>query len=330
MKHLSHDRLRLAATYLAIIMVMSVGFSIIFYSVSAQQLERQRGTAYTRVTGNGPIPDLDTFLEQRAGEGKAQLAEQLILINLMALIIGALLSYLLAERTLRPIEDNMEAQSQFVGDASHELRTPLTALRTSNEVALRNSKLTLKQARKVIESNVDDAKRLQELSEALLGLLADDDKTLFQHRVSVQSVVADAMNLVMPQAIEKDITVDDQTANLFVRSNEQSLVRLLTILLDNAVKYSDKDSRVAIKTEQHGRHIDLSVIDHGIGMDNETQKQIFTRFYRADKARSRSDTDGYGLGLAIANKIIAAHNGKITATSQPGKGSTFTVSLIAN
>lgn len=330
MKHLSRDRLRLAATYLVIIMVMSVGFSIIFYNVSAQQLERQRGPAYTLVTGNGPTPDLDTFLEQRAGEGKLQLATELVIINIFVLIVGSLLSYLLAEQTLQPIEDNMEAQAQFVGDASHELRTPLTAIRTSNEVALRNSRLTLKQARKVIESNVDDAKRLQELSEALLGLLADDDKTLFQHRVSVQSVVADAMNLVMPQAIEKDISVDDQTANLFVRGNEQGLVRLLTILLDNAVKYSDKGSQVAIKTEQHGRHIALRVIDHGIGMDGETQKQIFTRFYRADKARSRSDTDGYGLGLAIANKIVAAHDGKITAASQPGKGSTFTISLTAN
>ena len=108
----------------------------------------------------------------------------------------------------------MAAQSRFVSDASHELRTPLTALLTANEVAARNTKLTLAQAKRVIADNVSDVTRLQTLANSMLGLLKDDDATIAKAPVSLQAVVNRAMNLVVAQAVEKNIAVEDETIEL--------------------------------------------------------------------------------------------------------------------
>lgn len=331
MKHLERDVFRLAGTYLIIIMVMSIGFSIVFYNVSARELDRRpRGFDTTRLSAppvagvTGATTTFEDYLTQRAEESRNALLLNLMLVNLVALIVGGLLSYLLAERTLHPIEENMEAQSQFVSDTSHELRTPLTALRTSNEVALRNKNLKLADAKKVITDNVEDITRLQDLANSMLGLLKDDDKASFQSVVSLQTVTSNAMNMVVNQALAKDIAVEDGVADISVKGNQQSFAQLVTILLDNAIKYSPKGSKIHLSTEKRGRSVLYIVRDEGIGMDAETLANIFTRFYRAEKSRT---TAGYGLGLSIAKKIVTAHGGKITAASQPDHGTTFTISL---
>lgn len=328
MKHLKHDVLRLAGTYLIIIMTMSIVFSAIFYSTAAHELERPSGngqgpTAYILQNGD----DIRDYLSQRAEEGRASLLAQLIIINVMMLALGSLISYLLAERTLKPIEDNMEAQAQFVSDASHELRTPLTAIRTTNEVALRDKKLTVKQAREIIEENVQDITRLQDLTDSMLGLLKDDDKALLKQDVDLQRAVNDAMNAVVPQALEKRIKIEDSVAHVKFHGNPQSIAQLVTILLDNAIKYSPERTTVTVTSTKTSRAVTLVVSDQGVGMDKETADQIFTRFYRADKARTQQGAKGYGLGLSIAKKIVDAHGGKVSVESTPDVGTTFYVEL---
>ncbi len=323
MKYLKKDVLRLAATYLTIIMVMSIGFSIIFYTVSTRELERRPRGGPDLMLDSGA--SLQQYFDQREQESRAILALDLAIINIIAFIVGGLLSYLLAERTLRPIEENMEAQAQFVSDASHELRTPLTALRTANEVALRNKQLKLADAKKVIAENVEDIARLQSLTDSMLGLIREDHNDVMSERVLLAAVVSDAMNLVVPKALAKDITIEDSGKSLWVRGDQQQLVQLLTILMDNAIKYSPVRSMVHVSVHTKGKMAILTVKDEGVGMSSETQQQIFTRFYRADQ--SRSVTHGYGLGLSIAKKIVEAHKGTIHVTSQEGSGSIFTVEL---
>lgn len=325
MKHLKADVLRLAATYLTIIMVMSIGFSFVLYGVSAQQLDRPR--PHDGFAGGYLRQDIDDYLAVRANEGKNELRLQLLILNTLTLLLGGLLSYLLAERTLRPIEDNMEAQAQFVSDASHELRTPLAALMAANEVALRSKKLTLTEAKAVLQGNIADVTRLQQLTASLLELLRDRPETYVKEQVNIQSVVADAMNSVAAQAIAKHIAVDDQTSRAVVYGNYQALAQVLTILLDNAIKYSSDRSTVRVTSETSNKRVVVAVIDQGIGIDAESLPHVFTRFYRANKARARHDADGYGLGLAIAQNIVKAHQGKLEVSSKPGKGSTFSVSL---
>lgn len=325
MKHLKQDALRLTGTYLAIIMAMSVGFSVIFYSVSMRELDRRPHEI--SLTDIAPDPDtqltFDDYLSNRADEARVSLLVDLVLVNLMALISGGILSYLLAQYTLRPIEENMEAQAQFVSDASHELRTPLTALRTANEVALRDKKLKIADARAVIADNIEDITRLQSLADSMLGLLRDDTAG-FQDGVSLPDVVSDAMSMVVNQAQAKNISVEDAAGDATLYGNARSLTQLLTILLDNAIKYSPEGSAVHVASEIQGRSLILTVKDEGVGMDEETVKNVFTRFYRAEESRS---TAGYGLGLSIAKKIAEAHHGKIAIESTLGEGSIFTVTL---
>jgi len=329
MKHLKHDVLRLAGTYLIIIMTMSIVFSAIFYSTAARELARPPRTnglgANSYILQNGD--DIRDYLSERADEGRASLLAELVFINVMMLGVGALVSYLLAVRTLKPIEDNMEAQAQFVSDASHELRTPLTAIRTTNEVALRDNKLTIAHARQVIEENIQDITRLQDLTDSMLGLLTDDDNALLGQDVDLQLAVSDAMNAVVPQALEKHIKIEDSVAHVTLQGNPQAIAQLATILLDNAIKYSPTKSTIVVTSTQTARNVTLVVRDHGIGMDKETIDQVFTRFYRADKARTHKGTNGYGLGLSIAKKIVEAHGGKIEAESIVDKGTTFRVEL---
>ena len=132
------------------------------------------------------------------------------------------------------------------------------------------------------------------------------------------------MNLVVAPALEKNIAVEDQVENLTLLGDAQKLEQLLTILLDNAIKYSAKNTTVYLSSERKGRQAIISVRDEGIGMSEETLANIFTRFYRAEESRT---TNGYGLGLPIAQKIVQVHGGKISATSKLGEGTTFIVAL---
>ena len=321
MNYLKHDVLRLAATYLAIIMIMSIGFSFLLFGVSRDELGRRP----REFAPNSPFSgnSMQQYFDQREQESRQTLLIDLVLANVGMLLFGGVISYLLAERTLRPIEQNMAAQAQFVSDASHELRTPLTALRTANEVALRSKTLKLKEAKEVIRENVDDISRLQGLADSMLGLLREE-QPIQRTSVDLATVVADAMNNVAPQALRKHIEIIDEVPRITVRGERQLLGSLVTILLDNSVKYSHTPSVIRVAAQASGQKVQLRVSDEGVGMSRETIANVFTRFYRADSARS---TEGYGLGLAIAEKIVHQHGGTIRVESQLGKGTTVTVVL---
>lgn len=333
---LTANTFRLAATYLAIIMVMSVGFSIVFFQASYHQLGRQvpphnlYDSNYQNTPGQaGQQSDnddmLDQFFQQRVEEGRADLLHRLVLLNVGALLVGSYISYLLARYTLRPIEENMEAQLRFVSDASHELRTPLTALRTTNEVTLRRKKITEAEARDLIGYNVAESVKLKELTDALLGLLKEEPH--LHEPVSLKEVLGDSLATVEAASKAKNIKFKNKTIDAQLHGSKQALSQVLTILLDNAIKYSPVKSTISIEAEVRQKKLHVSVADQGIGISPDDLPHIFDRFYRSDKARSGSDASGFGLGLAIAKKITDAHHGHIEATSVPGKGSTFTLIL---
>lgn len=315
-------------TYLSIIMIMSLSFSIVLYATSVSQLERQRPPRFDIQSSDFPMQtpsSFRTFIDSRIEEGKSDILGKLAIINVIVLGGGAVLSYYLARRTLEPIEEAMEAQTQFVSDASHELRTPLTALRTSNEVALRRKKLTLPDARLTIQENLDEVDRLQQLTDGLLRLLSRDAKVQIAD-VKLQDVIGTALATVAPKAATKRIAVDDQTPAISFTADQGAVTQILTILIDNAVKYSPEDSTITLTASTDDKQaVVISVSDTGIGISEHDAQHIFSRFYRADS--SRSQTEGYGLGLPIAHKLVKAHHGTLSVESVPGEGSTFTVRL---
>lgn len=322
---------RLAASYLAIIMILSISFSWVFYRTSAHELNRQLPPSSIFVnSGGGDFglnPGYHQFFRERIDEGLHALLVRLLFLNLVVLASGALLSYYLARRTLTPIENAMEAQSRFVTDASHELRTPLTALMASNEVALRKPDLTLKSAKDVIKSNLEEMSKLKGLSDGLLSLARQDQRALINQLVSLQDVASEAMNRVVKAAQAKQIAIKDTVPDVSVMGDFQSLVQAVVILLDNAIKYSPKKSTIYLEGSQKDRQAYISVRDTGSGISPVDLPHIFDRFYRADLARAKGDSNGYGIGLSIAQKIVEQHHGKIMTSSILEKGSTFVIEL---
>lgn len=334
-RFLSTPTVRLAAIHLAIIMTLSISFSVVFYNTS----ERQFSRPLSPFAQQNDLPGLsngftDRFntelrsaLDERLDQTRRELSIRLVWINISALVIGSVISYLLARWSLRPIEKTMETQTQFVSDASHELRTPLTVLQTTNEIALRRKKLPTPEARELIAHNIEEVRKLRDLSNTLLDLLKSTNKPVKLSSVNLQDVVSEAMSSVVSIAQTKNIAIEDTVPNMHVQTNQALVVRVVSILLDNAVKYSEPNRQITLSASQTGAKSMLHVTDQGIGIRASDLPFIFRRFYRADKSRSSNEVQGYGLGLSIADKISQQLGAKITVKSTIGKGSTFTIEL---
>lgn len=315
--------LKLTMWYLLILMTISITFSAIIYQISSNELGR--GIA---PKGREYIYNLEIFedlQQQRFEEGRRRLLVNLMTLNLFTLAIGGGASYLLARRTLSPIKEAMDDQGRFTSDASHELRTPLTSMRSEIEIALRDKKLSAPAMRKLLESNLEEVDKLRSLSDRLL--LLTSEKQLALGSLSLDDVATEALNRVVALAQAKDITIENVVGRLNVIGSLDSLADLVTILLDNAIKYSPEKTQITIGSELQGKSAVLYVQDQGKGILASEIPHIFDRFYRADPSRNKQHVDGHGLGLAIAKRIAELHGTKITVTSTPGKGSTFSIKL---
>ncbi len=319
---------RLAAGYVLILMFISLVFSGWLYRLSVNELADGLRHEYARIKSFGsdlvvladPEPSVDVLKE-----AKQHLVVELVYFNSVILVLGSVVSYRLAKRTLRPIEEALESQSRFTADASHELRTPLTAMQTEIEVALRDPSLN-KPAKKLLNSNLEEVAKLKALSDNLLRLANKNDLNLGRS-VSLLQVTREACNRYAKPAKANRIKITNKVSDLQVPGDYDSLVELAVTLLDNALKYSPAGSTITISSSRHGKQAYLVVADQGQGIRVADQPHIFDRFYRADSSRSKDTTEGHGLGLSIAQKIASLHGGEITVKSTPGKGSTFTVKL---
>ncbi|MDB5178188.1 MAG: putative Histidine kinase [Patescibacteria group bacterium] len=329
---------KLTLSYLGIIMVLSLLFSFALYRESSNQLIETANRQHNAVNRfalpigfNAQRDAYSQLIDDQLAAAQHQLQIRLLILDLATLMIGGGASYFLARRTLRPIQNAMEAQGRFTADASHELRTPLTAMRTEIEVALRGKELTPKEARELLQSNLEEIAKLESLSAGLLRLaqfergIAPDALA----KVPVKDIFAEAAARFQPQLKARDITLQQTAGAHTIEGDRASLTELVAILLDNAIKYSPPKSEVSLRGAKNGNFVSLSVTDHGVGMKASDIPYIFNRFYRADRSRSKEQIHGYGLGLSIAKRIADLHHGAVTVTSAPGKGSTFTVKLPA-
>lgn len=327
-------RLKLTAWYLLTIMLISVSFSLVFYRVQIAELERfaraqrlriERGLYGVMPGSGGPVIIVDP---QLINETERRLAFFLIFVNGVILITAGGVGYFLAGRTLRPIQEMVEEQNRFIGDASHELRTPLTSLKSAMEVNLRDSGLSIKEARQLLADSLNEVNKLQTLSEGLLQLAQHHKPDVSKsERVSLAVVVKEAIRKIEPLAGQRKIRLESKVTSGWVEGRQLELEQLLVILLDNAVKYSREGGKVTVSAKTTDGQVRVSVADRGVGINRNDLAHIFDRFYRADSARQKSGAGGYGLGLAIAKKIVDGHRGLIKVQSKPEKGSTFTVFL---
>lgn len=337
-------RLKLTGFYLLIIMLISISFSFFIYRFLTSEINRalnmeklhQMGVYYpakrfiffndndTVTKGIVITPPSTEILE----EAKQRILYILIAVNLGIFCLSGAAGYFLAGRTLRPIKQMVDEQNRFITDASHELRTPLTSLKSEIEVSLRDKKLTLVDARKILESNLEEVNNLQYLSDNLIKLAqAKTTNGVRFEETSFLTVVNLSIKKVEKIAKKKNIVIEKNIEDALLTADRQGLTELLVILLDNAIKYSESNSKIYLSSRKSGRNLIIEVKDYGVGINKKDLPMLFERFYRADNARSKKDTEGFGLGLSIAKDIVEKHKGGIDVKSKLGQGTTFQIKL---
>ena len=229
---------------------------------------------------------------------------------------------------LARIEGGFHAVQQFTADASHELRAPLALILTATEVTLRRQR-SREELEDALQTVQREARHMKQLIEQLLALARNDarqSKTRFG-LVDVARMTRDTMVELQLQAERKglDLVSNIEEGEIFTYGDHTQMRRLLLLLLDNALKYTEA-GEVSVTLTVRDRNILLEVSDTGIGIESSAIPKIFNRFWRADQVRSRVE-GGNGLGLALASQIAAQHKATIAVTSQFGRGSTFLVTL---
>lgn len=288
-------------------MVINIFFSLIIYRGATAELRRIETSQRMRLQ----VPIRTTFDSEIIDETKRRVALSLVYLNAIILGIAGVGGYFLAGKTLGPIKKNMDEQRDFISNASHELRTPLTSLKTEIEVALRDKKMTLAGAKKLLQSNLDDVNKMTSLSNYLLEL------NKFQRGKDNIKFSKVDLSDIAKKAIDKK-NVKSHLTSAIVNGNKESLIELATILIDNAFKYSGSKPKIEVKVSNKT----LEVKDNGMGISVTDLPYVFDRFYRGDKSRQK---DGYGLGLSIAKQIADMHGAKINVTSKIGRGTSFKV-----
>jgi signal transduction histidine kinase len=324
---------KLSVFYVLIAMTISISFSILLFNISKDELGRGLGKTFKIINQCSlqKLPpgfeDLEHARVEQINEVNDNLQLKLIYFNLAILILSWALSYFLARKTLHPLEEAMDSQKRFTADASHELRTPLAAMRVEIEVALRDKNLSKEEARALLNSNIEEISKLENLSDALLKLARYQHNGFEFSKLDISNIVVEAYEKIEKLAKAKNIEFKNEIISADVSGEKGSLVELFVILLDNAVKYSDKDSKIEINIVKVQNQVLVKIKDHGDGIKASDFPHIFDRFYRADSSRAKTKIDGYGLGLSLAKQIVSLHGGEISAKSTLGKGSEFTVIL---
>lgn len=222
------------------------------------------------------------------------------------------------------IEQSLQAQRRFVADASHELRTPLTTIRGNISLLQRQPPISIEDRADILTDTVEETERLIRLVNDLLVLArADARQPLRSEPIRLQPLLEDVHRQVKLLAPQRSIIYQSQP-DLMLEGDSDALKQVLLALLDNALKHTPPQSTITITTATEREHIIINVCDDGPGMNPSQLPQIFNRFYRGDAARSGPGT---GLGLAIAHELTQAQHGTLTAQSQVGQGSVFTLTF---
>jgi len=228
------------------------------------------------------------------------------------------------DHMIEHLDQVFHSQKDFVADASHELRGPLTVIRGNLDLLRRN--LSEEDRGESVRAIQQETARMVKIVDDLL-LLAEVQSTqpAQEQEVALKEIVLEEASRARTLAGKQEIVIGRQE-DLVITGDTQRLKQLLANLVDNAIKATSEQGTITLSLFKDGEWARLEVADTGIGINPEHLTHLFDRFYRVDKARSRV-SGGTGLGLAIVKGIAEQHGGKVSATSEPGKGSTFSVWL---
>ncbi len=313
-------RLKLTGLYIGIIAIILMIFSLFLYYSLAKNI---------RDNFEGNFSD-DQTQESVIGKTTDQLQTTILFIDFAILLISSGLSYFLAGKTLKPIQQAMERQKQFTADASHELRTPLSVMQTNLEVALREKEWNKDKERALIAGAIDEVKLMTGLTEDLLTLskLESKKKNYSFTKINITKIIEQVVKKMRNIAIERNVQLSiERSVTVFIHGDAEALQRLIMNIVSNAIHFTPAGGYVRATVEQNNGKAIVSIQDAGIGIPKEELPHVFERFYRVDKARGQNDRTG--LGLAIAEEIARRHHGVINIESELGKGTTVTISFPA-
>lgn len=246
-----------------------------------------------------------------------------IVVSLIGFILVAILIVLLSSRAVKPLVESYEKQKRFITDAGHEIKTPLSTIQAD---------LTVLEMDGLQNEWTDDikyqTKRLSKLTNDLIYLSKMEETPVDEMlEFPLSDVVSETAASFEARAITENKTVQtDIEKNITYKGDQAKIEQLVTILLDNACKYSNPNGKILLSLHRKSKGIQLMVYNTCDSIDKENINHFFDRFYRQD-ASHNSQTGGYGIGLSIAQAIVQAHKGKIVATTSDEKSLEIDVTL---
>lgn len=297
------------------IALISVFLLAVFYYLQ-QQLTRSRSS------------EIQALIDQLEPNEESQTAAELEPQSISDPLLQRLVSG--HNRHIADISDSLTRAHQFTANVTHELRTPLTILRGESELALRSERSN-EQLRRVLDSNLEEISRMSRLIDDLLLLSKSElgEIPIRHDLLYLAELILELQHQAKILGKSKNISIllDWETGkDIYLAADNFRLRQVFLNLLTNAIRYTPDGGTITIRIIPQGQNVEISIIDTGIGIDAEHLEHIFERFYRIDKDKNRDD-GGSGLGLAIVHWIVEAHEGRISAQSQLGEGSCFSVTL---
>ncbi len=315
-------RIALTAIYTGILVILLLISSGVTRTVFSERLSQRFALVIDR---NDRIHPVVFPVDVR--DVTEELSETLLIVNGILVCISVFISYRLATRTLRPIEEAYERQRQFLSDASHELRTPLAILQANLENERDGGSVDLRSSAK---SHLEEVKRMSVLVSDVLSLSKLEHAGSETLRVpmvvnDVLQKVADRLSLIAVSH-HVTLTLEDASETFTILAAEEPMIRVLTNVIENAILYNRPHGSVTVSMEREDETVKIDIVDTGVGIAEKDVQKIFDRFYRADKSRSRR-TGGSGLGLSIARSIIESFGGAISMKSTVDVGTTVSITL---
>ncbi len=264
-------------------------------------------------------------------ESLRQLAISFVISGSIAFVAFLIISILVANIAVKPVENTVNRQKQFIADVSHELKTPIAVIATNADIILSHEDSNVKDEQKWLGYIKEGATRMSDMVNSMLYLAKTDEGeekpqlTEFNISNAAYETVLPFESVCFENGKQFDIDIEN---DVIVKADEISIKRLMIILLDNAIKYSNENGRIKFTLKTNGDKAFLSVFNTGEPIPKESIPHLFERFYRVDKARSR-DKGGSGLGLSLAKRIIENNEANISVLSNENNGTVFTCTFKA-
>ena len=310
-------RIKLTASYIFMLAVILCVFSVSLYFALAKNLREDLDVE---------LPDEQTHVRV-INQTVHHLRTTIVITDLGVLLLISGLSYALAGKTLRPIEEALLAQKQFSADASHEFRTPLSIMKNELEVAAESGHISSENAEALIQSNLEEVNHMSSMVDQLLKLSRSESHRngFAMDPVKLTEVTKKAVAKIQKLAQVKHINLSlEAVKEEKILGGFSALQEMVLNLLQNAIDYTPENGSVKITIKSSGKLQELTIQDTGIGIEPKDLPHIYERFYKSDNTRSlRSNSSG--LGLSIVHDIVQKHRGKIYISSTPGKGTLVTV-----